>query len=109
MSSKVNVRSIPVLDGKATAQGIEASWKGPHPGQWVAIVTAKGCVACGAFDVRLMSDHEQVLAVAHGSLEHHLITCEDLLEAKISEVTKLASELGVKEGMTGKEAVEKLS
>jgi uncharacterized protein YunC (DUF1805 family) len=106
MSSKVNVRSIPVLDGKATAQGIEASWES---GQWVAIICNKGMVGCGAFDVKLMEKHDQVIATSHGSIEHPLITCDDLLEAKIMEVTKLAREFGVKPGLSGKEAADLLS
>ena len=106
MSAKVKVQEISVLDGKTTAKGIEASWES---GQWVAIICNKGMVGCGAFDAKLMEKHEQVIATIHGSIEHPLITCEDLLEAKIMEVTKLAREFGVKEGITGKEAVELLS
>ena len=105
MTSKVKVRTLKVKTG-ADAQGIEASWEG---GQWVAIICSKGMVGCGAFDVKLMDEHEQVIAVAHGSVDNHLITCEDLLEAKIQDITKLARDLGVKEGMTGKEAMEVLS
>jgi len=106
MPPKVNVCKIPVLNGKAIAQGIEASWES---GQWVVIICNKGMVGCGAFDAKLMEKHEQVIATSHGSIEHPLITCEDLLKAKIMEVTKLARKFGVKEGMTGKEAVELLS
>ena len=105
MPSKVVVRNFPVRKGEAFAQCIEASWE---EGQWVAIICDKGMIGCGAFDVKLMEEHEQCIAVAHGSVERHLITCEDLLDAKISGVTKLARELGVKEGMTGREAVEVL-
>jgi len=90
-------------DGKTFAQGIEASWEG---GQWVAIICDKGMIGCGAFDVKLMEEHEQVIAVAHGSVGHHLITCDDLLEAKISGVTKLARQLGIKDEMTGRDAAE---
>ena len=103
MIPKIKIRDIPVKQGKEKAQGIEASWQS---GQWVAIICPKGMVGCAAFDVKLMEEHEQVIAVAHGSLDHHLVTCEDLLEAKISGITKLAREFGIKEGMTGKEAIE---
>ncbi len=106
MSSRVKIREISVLDGKATAQGIEASW---DSGQWVAIIGNKGMVGCGAFDAKLMEKHGQVIATSHGSIEHPLITCEDLLQAKIMEVTKLARGFGVKEGISGKEAIELLS
>ena len=106
MSAEVKVREISVLDGRASAKGIEASWES---GQWVAIICNKGMVGCGAFDAKLMEKHEQVIATIHGSIEHPLITCEDLMEAKIMEVTKLARKFGVKEGITGKEAVDLLS
>jgi uncharacterized protein YunC (DUF1805 family) len=66
-------------------------------------------VGCGAFDVKLMEEHEQVIAIARGSIERPLITCDDLLNAKIVGMTKLARNLGVKEGMTGRDAVELLS
>ena len=101
----VTVRTISLKGGQALAQGIEASWAS---GQWVAIICAKGMVGCGAFDVELMQEHEQVICVAHGSLEKHLVTCEDLLEARVQGVTKLARDLGVKDGMTGREAAELL-
>ncbi|MHA1730894.1 MAG: DUF1805 domain-containing protein [Promethearchaeota archaeon] len=105
MSSRIVVKSIPVAGGRV-AQGIEAAWEG---GQWVAIICDRGMVGCGAFDVALMEAHEQVIAVAHGSLERHLVTCEDLLAATIGGVTRQARELGVRDGMTGREAVEVLS
>ena len=106
MSINVKVRDITIMEGNATAKGIEASWES---GQWVAIICNKGMVGCGAFDAKLMERHEQVIATIHGSIEHPLITCEDLMAARIMEVTKLARAFGVKEGITGKEAVELLS
>ena len=107
MPANVRVREIPVLEGKAIAKGIEASWAPEQ--QWVAIVCNNGTVACGAFDAKLMDAHNQTIATASGTPDHHLITCEDLMEAIISEVTSQAKEFGIKKGMTGKEAVEKLS
>ncbi|MFX0098400.1 MAG: DUF1805 domain-containing protein [Candidatus Hodarchaeota archaeon] len=103
MVPNVIIREIPTKKGNA--RGIEASW---DSGQWVAIICNKGMVGCGAFDVKLMEEHEQVIAVAHGSVDHHLVTCEDLLSATIAGVTKLAKNLGVKDGMSGREAVEAL-
>jgi len=105
MFPTVKVRTIHVKDGNQ-AQCIEASW---DSGQWVAIICSRGMVGCGAFDVKLMEEHEQVIAVAHGSIERHLVTGEDLLGARICGVTKRARQYGVKEGLTGREAVELLS
>ena len=101
--ANVSVTTIPMRNGTVFAKGIEASWEG---GQWVAIICGRGMVGCGAFDVKLMEEHEQVIAVAYGSVDRHLVTCDDLLEARISGVTKLAREAGVREGMTGREAAE---
>ena len=106
MAPNVTVRSIRVKGGIRVAQGIEAAWES---GQWVAIICSNGMVGCGAFDVALMEKHEQVIAVAHGSVDKHLVTCEDLLGAKISGVTKQARAFGIKEGMGCREAVELLS
>jgi uncharacterized protein YunC (DUF1805 family) len=106
MTSKVIVRTLQVKGGQTSAQGIEASW---DSGQWVAIICNKGMIGCGAFDVKLMEEHEQVIAVAHGKLNAPLITCEDLLDAIIEGTTKLARKFGVKEGMTCREAVDILS
>ncbi|MBN2151535.1 MAG: DUF1805 domain-containing protein [Candidatus Lokiarchaeota archaeon] len=101
----VKVRTIHVKGG-SQVQCIEASW---DSGQWVAIICSRGMVGCGAFDVKLMEEHEQVIAVARGSVGRHLVSGEDLLGARICGVTKLARQLGVEEGMTGREAVELLS
>lgn len=105
MFPNIHIVKIKASNGKE-AKGIEASW---DSGQWVAIICARGMVGCGAFDVKLMEEHEQVICVAHGSVDKHLVTCDDLLEATVSGVTKLARDLGVKEGMTGKEAMDVLS
>jgi uncharacterized protein YunC (DUF1805 family) len=106
VASNVKLIKIPIPQKKTYAQGIEASWAS---GQWVAIICNKGMVGCGAFDVKLMEAHEQVIAIARGSIERPLITCDDLLNAKIVGITKLARDLGVKEGMTGRDAIELLS
>jgi uncharacterized protein YunC (DUF1805 family) len=106
VSSNVKSIKIPIPTKKTYARGIEANWA---TGQWVAIICNNGMVGCGAFDVKLMEEHEQVIAIARGSIERPLITCADLLNAKIVGVTKLARNLGVKEGITGHDAVELLS
>ncbi|MHA1275432.1 MAG: DUF1805 domain-containing protein [Promethearchaeota archaeon] len=103
MPSRVLVRNFPIEGTNYFAQGIEASWEG---GQWVAIICDKGMISCGAFDVELMEKHNQCIAVAYGSADKHLVTCEDLLNARIQGITKLARELGIKEGMTGREAIK---
>jgi len=105
VSSHVKVRRISFKERKTYAQGIEARWKG---GGWVVIICNKGMVGCGAFDVKLMEAHNQVIAVARGTIEKHLVTCEDLLNARIWGATRLAKGFGIKKGMCCREAVELL-
>ena len=106
MPSKVIVKTIHTKNGQSSAQGIEAYW---DSGQWVAIICNKGMIGCGAFDVKLMEKHEHVIGVAYGTVDNQMTTCEELLEASIKGVTKLARELGVKEGMKGREVIDILS
>jgi uncharacterized protein YunC (DUF1805 family) len=104
-SSHVKVRKISYKEKRTYAQGLEVSWEG---GQWVVIICNKGMVGCGAFDVKLMEAHNQVIAVARGTIEKPLVTCEDLLNARIWGATKLAKGFGIKKGMSCREAVELL-
>jgi uncharacterized protein YunC (DUF1805 family) len=48
------------------------------------------------------------VAIARGTPAKPLCEPEDLFDAKILEVSKAAEALGVKTGMTGREAVETL-
>ena len=50
----------------------------------------------------------QAIAIARGTPENPLCEPEDLLEAKIVGCTPRARELGIEEGNTGREAVEKM-
>jgi hypothetical protein len=46
------------------------------------------------------------VAIARGTPQNPLVDPEDLFEAKIVDLTPRARELGIKVGMTGREAVE---
>lgn len=48
------------------------------------------------------------MAIARGTPKQPLVEPEDLFEAKIVDATPQAKELGVRVGMTGREAVETL-
>ena len=48
----------------------------------------------------------QALAIAEGTPECPLVTPEDLLAAKIARCTPRAEGMGIKIGMTGREAAE---
>jgi uncharacterized protein YunC (DUF1805 family) len=88
-----------------TALGLAQRWIG---GQCCAIQTAAGIVGCGIYDLHTPAEFGQAIAIAKGTPASPLAEPEDLLDAKIVGCTPKASELGIKAGMTGREAVEKM-
>jgi len=100
----VNIR--PVLSNSTPALGVEASWL---DSQFVLIVTDKGLVACGVVDKEVMQRAGAAVAIARGTREKPLVTVEDLLAARIVAVTEKATEYGVETGMSGQEALNKMS
>jgi uncharacterized protein YunC (DUF1805 family) len=71
----------------------------------LSISTEKGYVMCGLLDVpfldELHSDRQVVAARVVGVRE-----IDDLLEARIRDCTAAAAKLGVRPGMTGREALD---
>jgi uncharacterized protein YunC (DUF1805 family) len=102
----MSISITPVNGNKSAANGLSVTWDG---GQFVMIIADKGLVACGIVDFEVALKFNFAIAIAHGSPEKPLVTAEDLLEAKVTEVTEKARELGVKPGMTGREALDKLT
>ncbi len=92
-------------DGKP-CEVLEVSWQG---GQFVVIVAAKGLLACGVIDPVVMNRFGAAVAVARGTPQCPLVTGDDLLAARIAEVTEAAAALGIKPGMNGAEALALLS
>jgi uncharacterized protein YunC (DUF1805 family) len=86
----------------APAQGLSVQW---DDGQFVVIVLPKGIVGCAAIDVSVMEEFDMAVATAHGTPESPLVTADDLMEARISKLTKKAREMGIIEGMSGREAL----
>jgi uncharacterized protein YunC (DUF1805 family) len=87
------------------AIGTSYQWPG---GQYCAIHTSKGLVGCGIYDIRAANEFSLAVAIARGTPAKPLRDPEDLFGAKIFEVSQAAEKLGVRIGMTGKEAVETL-
>jgi uncharacterized protein YunC (DUF1805 family) len=85
------------------AIGISNRWQ--H-GQYCTILTEAGLVGCGIYDVRTAAEFGQAVAIARGTPQRPLVNPEDLFDARIVEATPRAQELGVRVGMTGREAVE---
>lgn len=94
-------RELQFENGQAI--GMSHRW---HKGQYCTILTAAGIVGCGIYDLVTPAEFGQAIAIAKGTPENPLCEPEDLYEATIVGCTPRAKELGIKEGMTGKEAVE---
>ncbi|MHA1385092.1 MAG: DUF1805 domain-containing protein [Candidatus Helarchaeota archaeon] len=88
------------------ATGVSVVW---DDGQFVFILVPRGIIACGAIDIEVMEKFNFAVTVSEGTPEKPLVTPDDLLQAKIMKITKKAEELGIKIGMTGAQALEKLT
>ncbi len=88
-----------------TAIGTSQRWDG---GQYCSIITNRGIVGCGIYDLQTATEFGQAIAIARGTPVKPLVEPEDLLDAKIVGVTPEASKLGIEVGCTGREAVEKM-
>jgi uncharacterized protein YunC (DUF1805 family) len=74
-------------------------------GQYCAIHTDRGIIGCGLYDCAIASRFGMPVAIARGTPEHPLFEPEDLLTARIADVSSAAAELGISIGMTGLEAL----
>jgi uncharacterized protein YunC (DUF1805 family) len=88
-----------------TAIGISNRW---DRGQYCSILTRAGIVGCGIYDLKTAAEFGQAIAIAKGTPAKPLVEPEDLFEAKIVGVTPMAEQLGIRPGMTGREAVERM-
>jgi uncharacterized protein YunC (DUF1805 family) len=84
------------------ATGLSVTWE---KGQYVMIVGKTGLISCGIADMKAVEEFSFAFAIAHGTPELPLVTPEDLLNAKVTEISTKAQEMGVKSGMTGAEAL----
>lgn len=100
------IQVTPVNTQGTAALGLEVTYEG---GEFVMVVARKGLVSCGIVDRAVMDQFGEAVAIAKGTPEKHLITVRDLLSARIVDATEKAKEFGVRLGMTGNEALEKLS
>jgi uncharacterized protein YunC (DUF1805 family) len=97
--------SRPIQFRNGTAIGISNRWR---QGQYCVLLTEAGLVGCGIYDLKTAAEFGQAVAIARGTPQQPLVEPEDLMDARIVEVTPKARELGVRVGMTGREAVEML-
>jgi uncharacterized protein YunC (DUF1805 family) len=97
--------SRPLQFRNGTAIGVSNRWR---RGQYCVILTEAGLVGCGIYDLKTAAEFGQAIAIARGTPQLPLVEPEDLYEARIVDATPLAQDLGIRAGMTGREAVELL-
>jgi len=74
----------------------------------VNVVTDRGMVGCGAFDVAALNNFGYPAARVRPSKGSSIATIDDLLMGIVKEVNPAGEKLGLKVGMTGKEALDLL-
>jgi uncharacterized protein YunC (DUF1805 family) len=74
----------------------------------VNVVTDVGMVGCGAFDVTALNNFGYPAAKVRPAQGSSIATIDDLLQGIIKEVNPAAEKLGIKAGITGKEALDLL-
>ncbi len=97
---KVTVRlSHKVADGYVIPLG---------PANLVTVVTDVGMVGCGAFDVAALDSFSYPAAKVRPANGPSIVNTNDILTGIIKEANRGAMSRGIKNGMTGKEALELL-
>ena len=86
-----------------SAIGISNRWE---RGQYCSILTRLGIVGCGIYDLKTAAEFGQAIALAKGTPAKPQTEPEVLYDATIVGVTPQAEALGIRPGMTGREAVE---
>jgi catechol 2,3-dioxygenase-like lactoylglutathione lyase family enzyme/uncharacterized protein YunC (DUF1805 family) len=87
------------------AIGISNRW---DKGQYCSILTPAGIVGCGIYDLETPAEFGQAIAIAKGTPACPLVEPEDLLDSRIVGLTPQAAALGIRVGMTGREAAERM-
>jgi uncharacterized protein YunC (DUF1805 family) len=86
-----------------TAIGVSNRW---NKGQYCSILTEAGIVGCGIYDLETAAEFSLAIAICKGTPAKPLVEPEDLFDSKIVGATPQAEALGIRKGITGKEAVE---
>ena len=78
------------------------------PANLVLVVTKRGMVGCGAFDVAAMDKFNYPAARVRPTRGSSIANVEDLLSGEIKDANAAAEKLGVEAGMSGKDALDHL-
>ena len=95
------VKLSPVNVDDLTAVAVEVDLPATH---LVAVSTGRGYVMCGALDVRLLDERlasRRIVAARVVGIK----TVDELLAGAVDDCTAAARELGVRVGMTGRDAL----
>jgi uncharacterized protein YunC (DUF1805 family) len=79
------------------------------PVNLVAVVAARGMIGCGAFDVIALDRFGYAAARVQGQAGRPVMNIEDLREGVVRVVNNAAAALGVREEMSGNEALDLLA
>ncbi len=74
----------------------------------VCVITDVGMAGCGAFDVMVLDSFDYPAVRMKSSSGNPIATVDDLLEGIVKEVNNTAAKLGIKVGMTGRQALDLL-
>jgi uncharacterized protein YunC (DUF1805 family) len=99
LQSRQEVMNLPM----GQALGCSYSWPS---GQYCAIHTDRGILACGLYDCAIASQFGYAVAIARGTPTNPLCEPEDLLNAKIADASQTAQDMGIRIGMLGSDALK---
>ena len=78
------------------------------PVNLVNVVTDVGMVGCGAFDVTALDNFGCPAARVKATRGSSISTIDDLLVGEVKDANAAADKLGVKVGMSGREALDRM-
>jgi uncharacterized protein YunC (DUF1805 family) len=78
------------------------------PANLVAIMTDVGMIGCGAFDVAALDSFSYPAVKIRPSIGPSIVDTDDLLKGIVKEANRSAMGRGIKNGMTGRAALELL-
>lgn len=111
----VNESSAPQAEGKTVHQKVQLAGKQAdgyvipfRNVKIVCVITDVGMAGCGAFDVVALDSFACPAAKVKSATGKPIATIDDLLEGTVKEANAEAGKLGIKAGMTGREALDLL-
>lgn len=78
------------------------------PANLIAVKTDLGMVGCGAFDVSALDSFSYPAVKVRPSIGPSIVDIDDILKGIVKEANRSAIGRGIKNGMTGRQALELL-